>query len=232
MFDLKVIRKGFIESFPVMVSVFAFGLVYGVLAIKSTLTLTETVLSCIIVLAGMAQFASLPLFAAGASPWVIIGTTFIINMRHLIMGASLSTYLKKKDLFPKLVASHLLIDESFAMATAYAERERVKDGESIRDYMIGSGIAVTVTWIGGTYLGAVFGNFLGNPMSLGLDFAVAAAFMGLLSPQIKGKVEFLVMLVAMISAVVFYLVLPGSWYILISAIFASFLGAILTRDED
>jgi 4-azaleucine resistance transporter AzlC len=231
MFDLKEIRRGFLESFPVMVSVFAFGLVYGVLAIKSTLTLTETVLSCIIVLAGMAQFASLPLFAAGASPWVIIGTTFIINMRHFIMGASLSTYLKKKDLFPKLVASHLLIDESFAMATAYAEKNKVKD-DSIRDYMIGSGIAVTVAWLVGTYLGAVFGNFLGNPMSLGLDFAVAAAFMGLLSPQIKGKVEFLVMLVALISAVVFYLVLPGSWYILITAIFASLLGALLTKDEN
>jgi predicted branched-subunit amino acid permease len=86
-FDRRQIWKGFAESVPVMVSVLAFGLVYGVLAVQSGLTVVEASLSCVIVLAGMSQFASLPLFAAGVSPLTIIGTTFIINMRDMIMGA-------------------------------------------------------------------------------------------------------------------------------------------------
>jgi predicted branched-subunit amino acid permease len=192
-------------------------------------------MSSIIVLAGTAQFASLPLFAAGVSPWTIIGTTFIINMRHFIMGASISQKFKGKAVFPKAVASFFLIDESYAMTTAYDEvrRSALDDGEkSVRDYLIGSGIAVTVSWNVATVFGAVFGNFLGDPKKLGLDFAVVAAFMGLLAMQVKGKSDVLVMLCAIILSVSIYLFIPGSWFIILSAVFASLLGAMVTKDEE
>ncbi|MBN2224029.1 MAG: AzlC family ABC transporter permease [Deltaproteobacteria bacterium] len=227
-FDRRQIWKGFAESVPVMVSVFAFGLVYGVLAVQSGLTVLEAFLSCVIVLAGMSQFASLPLFAAGISPLTIIGTTFIINMRHLIMGASIAGKFTERGLFGKAAASYFLIDESFAMATAYAEK---KKGGSVRDYMIGSGIAVFAAWNIGTILGALFGNFLGDPKEFGLDFAAAAAFIGLLVPQIRGKGDILVLLIAAALSVGAYLTFEGSWYILITGITASLAGALVTRDE-
>jgi len=228
LFDRLQVWKGFAESVPVMVSGTAFGLVYGVLAVQSGLPVLEACLSCVIVLAGMSQFASLPLFAAGISPLTIIGTTFIINMRHMIMGASIARRFTETGLFGKAAASYFLIDESFAMATAYAE----KGGKgSIRDYMIGSGIAVFVSWNGGTLVGALFGNILGDPKHLGLDFAAAAAFIGLLVPQIKGKGDILVLLIAAVLSVGSYLVFTGSWYILITGIVASLAGALVTRDE-
>jgi 4-azaleucine resistance transporter AzlC len=227
-FDRRQIWKGFAESVPVMVSVLAFGLVYGVLAVQSGLTVLEASLSCVIVLAGMSQFASLPLFAAGVSPLAIIGTTFIINMRHMIMGASIARRFTEHGLFGKAAASYFLIDESFAMATAYAE----KGGKgSIRDYMIGSGIAVFMSWNLGTLVGALFGNILGDPKEFGLDFAAAAAFIGLLVPQIKGKGDIFVLLIAAVLSVGSYLVFTGSWYILITGIAASLAGALVTRDE-
>ncbi len=227
-FNFQEVKKGFVQSAPVMVSVLAFGLVYGVLSIQSGLTILEAFLSCIIVLAGMSQFASLPLFAANISPLTIIGTTFIINMRHLIMGASISRRFTERGLFGKAAASYFLIDESFAMATAYAEKER---GGSVRDYMIGSGLAVFASWNIGTVVGALFGNFLGDPKVYGLDFAAAAAFLGLLVPQIKGKGDLLVLLVGAILSVGAYLSFEGSWYILITGIFASLVGALVAHDE-
>lgn len=227
-FERRQIWKGFSESVPVMVSVFAFGLVYGVLAVQSGLTVAEACLSCIIVLAGMSQFASLPLFAAGIDPLTIIGTTFIINMRHFIMGASIARRFTERGLFGKAAASYFLIDESFAMATAYAEKG---NGGSVRDYMIGSGLAVFMTWNIGTILGALFGNVLGDPTQSGLDFAAAAAFIGLLVPQIKGKGDLLVLLIAAVLSLGAYLALAGSWYILITGIAASLAGALVTRDE-
>jgi 4-azaleucine resistance transporter AzlC len=227
-FDRRQIWKGFAESVPVMVSVLAFGLVYGVLAVQSGLTVVEACLSCVIVVAGMAQFASLPLFAAGVDPLTIIGTTFIINMRHFIMGASVARRFTERGLFGKAAASYFLIDESFAMATAYAEKGK---GGSIRDYMVGSGIAVFTTWNIGTLVGALFGNVLGDPTQSGLDFAAAAAFIGLLVPQVKGKGDLLVLLVAAVLSVGAYLTLAGSWYILITGIGASLVGALVTHDK-
>ena len=76
MFQRSEIRKGMIDALPIMVSVFPFGLVYGVLAVKSSLTAVEALLSSIIVLAGASQFISLPLFAAGASPAIEIFLNF------------------------------------------------------------------------------------------------------------------------------------------------------------
>lgn len=224
-FNSRTIKKGFIESVPVMVSVFAFGVVYGVLAVQSGLTILETFISCIVVLAGMAQFTSLPLFAAHVSPLTIIGTTFIINMRHFIMGASISRKIPEKSLLGKAAASYFLIDESFAMASAYAEKG---EGGSVRDYMIGSGIAVCVAWNFGSCMGSVFGNFLGDPTKYGLDFAAAAAFIGLLVPQVREKGDFLVLPVAALLSVSAYLIFGGSWYIIIAGIVASFLGALVT----
>ncbi len=211
-----------------MVSVLAFGLVYGVLAVQSGLTVVEACLSCVIVLAGMSQFASLPLFAAGVSPLTIIGTTFIINMRHFIMGASIARRFTERGLLGKAAASYFLIDESFAMATAHAEKGK---GGSVRDYMIGSGLAVFMSWNAGTLVGALFGNVLGDPTKSGLDFAAAAAFIGLLVPQIKAKGDILVLLIAAVLSVGAYLTLAGSWYILITGIAASLAGALVTRDE-
>jgi 4-azaleucine resistance transporter AzlC len=227
-FDYRQIRKGFIDSLPVMVSVSAFGIVYGVLAVQSGLTLTEAFLSCVIVLAGMAQFASLPLFAAHVSPFAIIGTTFIINMRHFIMGAAVSRRFSEHTLFGKLAASYFLIDESFAMASAWAEKGRKG---SVRDYMIGSGIAVLVSWTAGSVAGGLFGNFLGDPKAYGLDFAAAAAFIGLLAPQVKGKGDLVVLLSAAIISVSVSLFAGGSWHILVSGIVASLIGALVARDE-
>ncbi len=212
-----------------MVSVLAFGLVYGVLAVQSGLTVVEAFLSCIIVVAGMAQFASLPLFAANVSPLTIIGTTFIINMRHLIMGASIAPSLKERGLAGKAAASYFLIDEAFAMAMAYA---RTGKPGSVRDYLIGSGIAVFSAWVVGTLVGSLFGNFLGDPKEFGLDFAAAAAFVGILVPQVKGKGDLLVLLVAAMLSVGSYLVLEGSWYILITGVVASLVGALVWRNEN
>jgi len=227
--NCRIIGKGFIESVPIIISVFAFGLIFGVLATKSGLTIFEIAIMCVIVLAGMSQFAALPLFAAHVNPLAIIGTTFIINMRHLIMGASISRFFSSRKVIPRMVAAYFLIDESFAMASAYAEKEGERlprDGDYVRDYLIGAGLAVTVSWSLSSCIGGIFGNFLGDPKRLGLDFAIAAAFLGLLAPQIKKKQDVLVMLVSVILSVSLFVMLPGSWYILGASLVASLIGAV------
>jgi branched chain amino acid efflux pump len=228
-FKINDIKKGAIDSLPIVISVFPFGIIYGVLAIKAGFTIFEASFSSVVVFAGAAQLCSLPLFAAEVSPWAIIGTTFIINLRHFIMGASISRKIKEDELMPRLLASYVLVDESFAITSAWWDKAK---RESARDYFIGSGIALWTSWNISTITGSVFGNFLGDPKKLGIDFAIAAGFIGLLVPLVKGRVEFLVLLVAIIASILSYLFIPGSWYILIATLCASIIGALLSHDDE
>lgn len=218
-----------IDALPIMVSVFPFGLVYGVLAVKSGLTALEALLSSLIVLAGASQFISLPMFAAGVSPWMIIGTVFVVNIRHFIMGAAISGRMKEPEVFPRLIASYFLVDETFALASAVWDTDRT---DSVRDYLIGCGIVGGTSWLVSTLVGAVFGNLLGDPTRLGLDFAVAAAFIGLMIPQIKGKPEIVVVLWSAMFSVFFFLFIPGNWYILLGSVLGAVTGALVTHDAD
>ena len=228
-FKKEKIVKGAIDSLPIVISVSPFGIIYGVLAIKSGLTIYEACFSSVVVFAGAAQFCSLPLFAAGVSPWAIIGTTFIINLRHFVMGASISQKIKEDELLPRLLASYLLVDESFAVTSTWWDKAK---RESARDYLIGSGFALWSSWNIATITGALFGNFLGDPKRLGIDFAIAAGFIGLLVPQVKGKMEILVLLVAIITSILSYLLIAGNWYILIATFCASIVGAMFSRDDE
>lgn len=228
-FNRKDFFRGVVDSLPIVVSTFPFGIIYGVLTIKSGFTIYEACFSSVVVFAGAAQFCSLPLFAAGVGPWAIIGTTFIINLRHLIMGASISRKIVEDDILPRTVAAFYLTDESFALTSAWWDGGK---SESARDYLIGAGMAGWASWSITTAIGAYFGNILGDPISLGLDFAVAAGFIGLLVPMVKGKVEFLVLLIAVIASVLSYLLIPGNWYILIATVLGSVVGAVLSRDGE
>lgn len=228
-FNKKKMVKGAVDSLPIVISVLPFGIIYGVLAIKSGLTIFEASFSSLVVSAGAAQFCSLPLFATGASPWAIIGTTFIINLRHLILGASMSRKIKEEEMLPRALAAYCLFDESFAVTSAWYDSG---NRESVRDYLIGSGLAGWASWNVSTVMGAVFGNILGDPKRLGLDFAIVAGFVGLLVPMVKGRVELLVLLFAAVASVLSYLFIPGSWYILIAALTASGVGAVFSRDGD
>ena len=141
------------------------------------------------------------------------------------MGASISRNIKEDELLPRMVAAFYLTDESFALTSAWWDSG---SRESARDYLIGSGMTGWVFWSITTVIGAYFGNILGDPKSLGLDFAIAAGFIGLLVPMVKGRLEFLVLLLAIIVSILSYLLIPGNWYILIATIFGSMVGAVLS----
>ena len=85
-------RAGVRDTLPLMLGVFPFGLAYGIFGKSVGLTAAETILMSLTVFAGAAQFISLPMFAAGSGLWMITLTTLLINLRHLLMGASLVPY--------------------------------------------------------------------------------------------------------------------------------------------
>jgi len=89
-FTLAGVLLGAKRTIPLAISGFAIGIVFGVLARQAKLSVVDALLMSGLVYAGASQFVALSLWTAIPFPvTTIILTTFIVNMRHLLMGASL-----------------------------------------------------------------------------------------------------------------------------------------------
>lgn len=223
----KYFWLGVRDSIPLMVGVAPFGLTCGVMAVTSGLSPYEALLMSLLVFAGASQFVSISMLGAGIMGWAIISfTTLLVNLRHLLMGASLAPYLLKLPLPQQLLLAFGMVDESYAMTIKQIEKE----GYSA-DYQFGVSGALYLIWALSTLIGAVLGGYISDPLKLGIDFALPATFLALLIPQLKNRVSLLVFLAAAVLVIPSALYIPGKWYIIIAAIGASLMGGLLERGE-
>jgi len=95
------------------------------------------------------------------------------------------------------------VDESWAIS----QRD---DGRLDRYLLVGAGLLLLVCWVAGTVVGAVAGDLIADPSSLGLDAAFPALFLALLWPQVRDRSRLLAALGgAAIALVLMPLTGPG-----------------------
>jgi predicted branched-subunit amino acid permease len=83
-------------------------------------------------------------------------------------------------LLRRLLEAQLIVDESWALS-------RREDGRYDRRLLIGGGLVLYVSWVGGTALGTLIGDRLGDPERYGLDAAFPALFLALLITQLTSR---------------------------------------------
>jgi 4-azaleucine resistance transporter AzlC len=203
------------DSFPIMISVASYGAVFGFLARQSGLSSWQAQGMSVLVFAGSSQLVALPLMAAGASALLIIGTTFVVNARHLLMSSTLIGFLRNLPRRWLAFVSWWITDESFALSVA-----RYKRFPADPWYLFGAGLAVFLSWNISTLIGYHFGAVIPDPDRWHLDFIVYAAFIGLAVPMIGERRDLLVAAAAAVISVIAALLLPGFWYILIAGLTA------------
>ena len=207
-----------------MPSVFVYGTVFGGLAVQSGLRAVEAWGMSVLVFAGASQFVAVPMIAAGASPLAIVVTTYVVNMRHYLMAATLAPAFRA---FPRgwlALVAHVLNDESFAVAVA---RQNPPDPW----VYIGSAVAVSGSFFAGVLVGTQLGGLVADPARWGLDFAFPAVFLALVAVQLRGRAEWLIALASAALAVAIALVLPGNWHIVITGVVVSGVAALLLPPE-
>ena len=101
---------------PILLGVIPFGMIYGVLAIGAGLSASAAQAMSAIVFAGSAQFVGAQLFKVGTPGVVLVLTTMIVNLRHVLYSASLAPYLKHLSWKWKALLAYLLTDEAYAVA--------------------------------------------------------------------------------------------------------------------
>lgn len=165
---------------PLVIGAVPFGIIFGTLASGSGLSAAGAMGMSIFVFAGSSQFIALGLLASGTAIPLVIVTTIVVNVRHLLYSISMMPHLRHDSLAWKLLLSFWLTDENFAVAIA---RYNQADSSPHKHwYSLGAGVLMYGNWLLCTGLGITLGQQI--PTNLGLDFAMAVTFIGMVIPYV------------------------------------------------
>lgn len=193
---------GLKNTLPLLVGVCPFGIIFGALALTSGLSPGAAMAMSAFVFAGSAQFLAATLVGAGADVWLIILTTFVINLRHVLYSITLTPYLKHLPARWQAPLAFWLTDESFVVVS---QRYNRPDASAYKHwFFLGSAISMYTTWQMSTLIGILAGQAIPDPLSWGLDFALPVTFIGMLVPALKDKATLSAALVAGLTAVIAY----------------------------
>jgi len=216
--DNHQFKAGVKAALPIVLGYLPVGMAFGVLARKAGLTTIEAGSMSLLVYAGASQFIAVEMISKGMVWFPIVLTTFLINLRHLLMSSTLSLYFNGNRIQTLGLLSAQLTDESFAVAMSNTSKIENRTG-----YLFGLQVTSHIAWITGSVGGALFGGLIDHK-SYGIPFALPALFICLLIIQIRKVHHFYIMVVAGIFSLFFKWALPGNWYIILTALLASGIG--------
>jgi predicted branched-subunit amino acid permease len=205
-------------AFSVAFTVGLYGAAFGAAGVTAGFSILQTCLLSILLFSGASQFAVVGIMGAGGAAISAIATATLLGFRNTLYGLQMAPILKVKGI-KRVLAAQITIDESTAVATLQDNDEDRKRGFYL------TGIGVYIFWNLFTFLGALGASAIGDPSVWGLDAAVPAAFLGLIWPRLKNKVQFLVSGIAIAWALLLTPVSPAGIPIITTVVLAIIFGA-------
>jgi len=190
-------------------------LAFGLLAKTGGLTIMETVGMSVFVFAGASQYMALNLLSLGAGAWELIFTTFIVNLRHLLMSASISEKAEPAPAWVRAVYAFGITDEVFAVAAT-------REGRVPTAFIAGAASCAYASWVVFSGLGHGAGAILPDTLQESMGIALYAMFIALLMPSMRKsrKAVILAAAAALLNSIL-VLWLPPGWAIVLAALGAS-----------
>jgi 4-azaleucine resistance transporter AzlC len=217
------LKDGVKAAWPIGLGYMPIGLAFGVIAQKAGLSPLDIGLMSLLVFAGSAQFIAVSMLAGGTAAIPIVITTFMVNLRHLLMSSSLSVYLKGVRGGWLSLYAYGVTDESFALNLT-----RFRDGNWDWRRALVVNHTANIVWIASTVAGGYGGQFI-PPGAFGIDYALIGMFICLLVFQMRGLVYVIVAILSGLLAVILSVSLPGNAYIVVSSIIAATAGFLIRR---
>ena len=217
-------QRGLEHGSPIVLCYVPIDFSYGVMAEKSGLSPQNIVLMSLWVYAGASQFIAAGLFAAGVPPLSIVLTTFIVNLRHLLLSASVAPHLAAWPKHTLSAFAYQLTDATFAVHSA-----RFASGLPNRVEALCVNVMAQAAWVSGSVLGVIGGQFVPDPKPWGLDYALPALFIALLVLQIRDRLQVGVAVLTGLAAVGLTLLGLGQWAVILATLVGATLGVIGER---
>ncbi|SYN36485.1 AzlC family protein [Klebsiella pneumoniae] len=223
----KVIFLGASAIMPLCIGDFPFSFIVGALSVSAGMSVWQSTAWSAIVIAGSAQMLALNMLKTGATLGVIIFTTLIINLRHVLYSASISGTVREASFFKKCFMSYALTDE------VYATTVKEMEGNKKKKYLFYGSAMITfwAIWVLADFLGALVGASFPHIEKYGLDFAMVAAFIAIVVPQIKSQACTVAAVVAAVSGVLL-VVLPYSLGIVVASVLGVLAGLCVDLAEE
>ena len=152
---------------------------FGILAENAGFSDLAAVIMSAIVFAGSAQFTAISILAQGGGAGAAVAAAALMNSRFLPMSAAVGPSFSGGPI-RRALKGQAVVDHSWALSSR-------GDGTFDEHLLLGASAIAYVTWISGTAAGALLGDRLGDPDSLGLDAIFPAFFFGLLLNEIKSR---------------------------------------------
>ncbi|WP_024803199.1 AzlC family ABC transporter permease [Nocardia sp. BMG51109] len=162
----------------VCLAVAAIGVSYGATAITAGMPAWLPLVLSVLVLAGGAEFLFVGIVAAGGGPVAAVLAGLVVNARHLPYGLAVPDVVGTG--WRRLIGTHVMNDESVALALAESDRDRRRAAFWL------CGLGVLLAWPLGTLLGVAIGTAVPDPDRFGLDAVFPAVLLALVLPAVRG----------------------------------------------
>lgn len=180
-------RRGFDAVAPAAFATGAWGLVTGVAMVKAGLTTWQALGMSLLVYAGSAQLAALPLLAASAPISVILLTAAVVNLRFVIFSAALQPYFSHFPVLRRALLGYVSTDIGFAMfVSRYGDAPPEERGTTAQVwFLLGMATWIWIAWQSMSVLGILLASQV--PTNWGLDFAAILGLIAMTVPMIAGR---------------------------------------------
>ena len=218
---------GLRDGIPICLGYVSVSFTFGLMCTENGLPFWIAVLISLSNLTSAGQFAGTALIIGGGSFLEIGITTFVINLRYMLMSLSISQKVDAALSMPKrMMMSFGVTDEIFGVSMQ-------RKGNITFAYFMGLMALPILGWSGGTLVGAVAVSLLPDMVRSALGIAIYGMFLAIIIPpaRTESAIAWVIAIAALISCVLYYVPLfsgiSGGWMIIICAVVTSSIAAIL-----
>ena len=219
--------NGLRDGIPICLGYVSVAFTFGLMCTENGLPFWIAVLISLTNLTSAGQFAGTALIIARGGLLEIGITTFVINLRYMLMSLSISQKVDAKLSVPKRMAmSFGVTDEIFGVSMQ-------KKGNITFAYFMGLMMLPILGWSGGTLVGAVAVSLLPDMVRSALGIAIYGMFLAIIIPPARTEraIAWVIAIAGLISCMLYYVPLfnsiSGGWMIIICAVVTSSIAAIL-----
>src|SRR5262245_38446141 len=175
---ISALREGALAALPLLVGIVPWGVVAGVAMVAAGLTKVEAVAMGLIVFAGSAQLAVLPLLIAKAPLWVMWATALVVNLRYVVYSAVLAPHFEHLSRPWRALLSYITVDGMFALFVA---KYRPSDARANKHwFFLGGSLLMWGAWQLSSWIGIFAGALI--PREWSLEFASTLALIAVVIP--------------------------------------------------
>lgn len=220
-------KEGVKSGIPIGLGYLPVSFTFGFLAVSGGLPVWVAVLISLTNLTSAGQFAGTNLILAGAGYFEVALTTFVINIRYMLMSLSLSQKLDRATgTLERLVLAFGITDETFVVSS-------LRPGVLKAAYMIGLMSVPIFGWNLGTLLGGCISTLLPQALQNAMGIALYAMFIALIIPAARQSYHVFCVIAAAVAVtcilkyVPFFSFISSGFRVILATVAASALGAWL-----